>query len=292
MAAMKLAFSTNAYTRHDLSFALIDIAAAGFEGVEVLADRPHAFVDDLSSDQIAAIAGQIRSLGLGISNVNANCTFAYWTDAPPEPIFEPSLINEDPKLRADRARLIRKTIDFAAAIGADCVSITTGKPLGSMPPQKSWDELKRQLAPLLQHAHDRNVRIGIEQEPGLLIEWADEIAALADEMGSPLLGANLDTGHCAVMNDDIARAVRILKGRLWNVHVEDLPRDPRGRLKHYHQDPGTGSFDFAGLFAALESIGYDRYATVELYTQPHRPREAARASIAALRQFVPAEVKR
>ena len=40
---MKLAFSTNAYTRFGLIDAIRDIAAAGFEGVEILADVPHAW---------------------------------------------------------------------------------------------------------------------------------------------------------------------------------------------------------------------------------------------------------
>ncbi len=288
---MKLAFSTNAYTRHPLSFALEDIAAAGYAGVEVLADRPHAFIEDLSGDDVESIASQIRRLGLGVSNVNANCTFAHWKDGPPEPIFEPALCSDDAGLRKVRSDLIRKTLDFAAAIGADCISITTGKPLGSMTPERAWDELKRQLEPLLEHAATRNVRIGIEQEPGLLIEWAEEIATLVDQMGSPLLGANLDSGHCAVMGDPIREAVTMLKGRIWNVHVEDLPVNANMKkrmLKHYHCDPGTGGFNFADLFGALKAVGYDRYATVELYTQPHRPAAAARASIAHLRRFVPA----
>lgn len=286
---MKLAFSTNAYTRNLLLAACSDIADAGFTGVEILADRPHAFVDDLTDEWIGAIRRDLLSRKLDVSNVNANCTFAHWKDAPPEPIFEPSLCSDDPALRQVRSDRIRKTIDFAAAIGADCISITAGKPLGSMSPQRAWDELKRQLDPLLEHAAERGVKIGIEQEPGLLIEWAEEIAALVDQMGSPLLGANLDSGHCAVMGDPIREAVTMLKGRIWNVHVEDLPVNANMRrrmLKHYHCDPGTGGFDFAELFTALRGIGYDRYATVELYTQPHRPAAAARASMAHLRQFV------
>jgi protein FrlC len=39
---MKLAFSTNAFTRFPLNEALEAIAACGYDGVEVLADVPHA----------------------------------------------------------------------------------------------------------------------------------------------------------------------------------------------------------------------------------------------------------
>ncbi len=38
---MKLAFSTNAYTKHPLTDALRGIKAAGFQGVEILADVPN-----------------------------------------------------------------------------------------------------------------------------------------------------------------------------------------------------------------------------------------------------------
>jgi sugar phosphate isomerase/epimerase len=283
---MKLAFSTNAYTKHDLDFALRDIAAAGFGAVEILADRPHAYPPDLDDRRIERLRARLGELKLTVSNVNANCTFAYWGDCPPEPVFEPSLCSDDPALRRARADLIRRTIDLAAGIGADCVSITTGKPLGSMSPDRAWDELKRQLDGLLKHAEGRGIKIGIEQEPGLLIEWSDEIAQLIQEMGSPLLGANLDTGHCAVMGDPIDTAVRALAGRIWNVHVEDLPRGHRGRFKHYHCDPGGGHLDFAGLFRSLRSVDYDRCATVELYTMAHRPGEAARASAAYLRHYM------
>ena len=44
---MKLAFSTNAYTRFSLTQALEGIRAAGFEGVEILADTPHAYPDSI-----------------------------------------------------------------------------------------------------------------------------------------------------------------------------------------------------------------------------------------------------
>ena len=45
---MKLAFSTNAYTRFPLIEALRGIKAAGFAGVEILADAPHAYPDAMT----------------------------------------------------------------------------------------------------------------------------------------------------------------------------------------------------------------------------------------------------
>src|SRR5918999_797001 len=124
---MKLAFSTNAFTRFGVTEAIRAIRAAGFAGVEILADVPHAYPDAIDAKLTDAIVKALGETGLAVSNVNCNCSFGYWKDAPPEPYFEPSLISPNPRHRADRARLILKTLDFAHAIGARNISITSGR---------------------------------------------------------------------------------------------------------------------------------------------------------------------
>ena len=52
---MKLAFSTNAYTRYPLVDAIRGIKAAGFSGVEILADKPHAYPDAVDDELIGSV---------------------------------------------------------------------------------------------------------------------------------------------------------------------------------------------------------------------------------------------
>src|SRR3954467_12459749 len=132
---MKLAFSTNAYTRFSLIEALRGIKRAGFEGVEILADTPHAYPDAIDGNLTGEVKRELEALGLVVSNVNVNCSFGYWKDAPPEPYFEPSLISPNPQHRADRTRLILNALQFARDVGAANVSITSGRMLGGMPPE-------------------------------------------------------------------------------------------------------------------------------------------------------------
>src|ERR1700748_1666926 len=115
---MKLAFSTNAYTRHSLIDALRGIKRAGFAGVEILADTPHAYPDAIDAALTGGVKRELENLGLAVSNINVNCSFGYWKDAPPEPYFEPSLISPVPRYRADRTAMILKTLEFAKAIAA------------------------------------------------------------------------------------------------------------------------------------------------------------------------------
>jgi sugar phosphate isomerase/epimerase len=270
---MKLAFSTNAFTRFSLPDALAAIAAAGFTAVEVLADKPHIYMPQASAADRQAVRQALQTHRLAVSNVNANCTFGYWADAPGEPYFEPSLLSPIEKHRRDRVAMIRQTLAFAAEIGAQNISITSGRCLADVSPDKAKLQLRETLLPLLDEADALNVDIGIELEPGLYLEWVAEIRELIGEWAHPRLGANLDIGHSVVNGERIDESVFTLAGRIWNLHVEDLP----GR-KHYHQIPGDGNFDWAQLAGTLQRIGYDRFMTVELYTQTADPQAAARRS--------------
>jgi len=270
---MKLAFSTNAFTRFPLADAIAAIKEAGYAGVEILADVPHAYPEQIDSAFTSAVAKSLETSGLEVSNINCNCSFGYWKDAPPEPYFEPSLISPNKQHRDDRARLIMKTLDFARDIGARNISITSGRTLGSMTPAKAADQFKTEILPILDHANANGVDVGIECEPGLFLEWTEELRQWIDQLCHPRLGANLDIGHSQVLGESIPGAVRLLAERIWNLHVEDIP----GR-KHYHMIPGEGTLDWVGLRDALWDIKYDRFATVELYTHTEDPHGAARRS--------------
>jgi len=130
---------------------------------------------------------------------------------------------------------------------------------------------------VLDYAETVGIDVGIECEPGLFLEYVAELREWIDKLDHPRFGANLDIGHSVVIGERIDEAVATLAGRIWNLHVEDLP----GR-KHYHMIPGEGTFDWATLKRSLEQAKYDRYLTVELYTHTENPQEAADKSFAFL----------
>jgi protein FrlC len=279
---MKLAFSTNAYTRFSLIEALRGIKAAGYAGVEILADVPHAWPEAIDDRMVGEVAGELDRLGLEVSNINANCSFGYWKDAPPEAYFEPGLISPNRKHREDRQRLILATMEFAKGVGARNISITSGRMLGGMDPTKSARQFAESIRPILDRAEAAGLDIGIECEPGLFLEYVAELVEWIEKLGSPRLGANLDVGHSQVIGESVPEVVRMLKGRIWNLHVEDIP----GR-KHYHMIPGEGTMDWPALKSALQGIAYNRFLTVELYTQTEEPQRAAEKSFQFLSKHFP-----
>jgi fructoselysine 3-epimerase len=275
--SISLAFSTNAFTRFPLAEALERIAGHGYKAVEILADVPHAYPPTTSDADLDEIKRVLDDLGLAVSNLNANTMFGHWTDAPPEPFFEPSLVSTVPEFRDLREATIVRSLEMAARLGARNITITTGKPLGAMSPEACAPVLEERLGRLLKRAESLEVNLGIECEPGLYVETTEELLGWIDRMGSPRLGANLDIGHAVCSGEDPAESIRKLTGRIWNLHIEDI----QGR-KHYHLIPGQGDIDFAAVAEALNAIGYDRWATVELYTQSAEPDRAAAETMKVL----------
>ncbi|QLG64203.1 sugar phosphate isomerase/epimerase family protein [Halorarum salinum] len=280
----KLAFSTNAYTEFPLPEAIRRVARHGYAGVELLGDVPHAFFPWFDESDRNDALEALRETGLSVSNVNANTATGYYDDAPPSSFFDPSVITADADDRAWRVEYTKRAVDLAAATDAPAVCLATGRPLPGNPPERAREYLRESLGEILDYAEDAGVDVGIEYEPELLVECTDEVLALIDDVGRDSLGVNLDVGHAAVYGEDPAEAIRRCGGHVTGVHLEDIVGGRRG--KHYHRIPGEGDLDFAAVFDALDDVGYDGFATLELYTYPDEPDRAAREAHEALSEYV------
>ncbi|MFH0822671.1 MAG: sugar phosphate isomerase/epimerase family protein [Pseudomonadota bacterium] len=277
---LRLSFSTNAYVRRSVFDAVEHIASLGYDGVELLADTPHLYAESVTEDDLQRLGDLLQSKGIEAANINANTAVGFYGREFWEPLFEPSIAAPDPSLRRRRIEYSKKCIDMAHRLGSDCVSLTSGRMVPGVLPKESMGLLRDSLDELLDHAAPMSVRIGIEYEPGLLIESCEELAALIDDVESPLLGANLDLGHSHVLGEDPESVIRRLGDRIFHIHIEDI-KD----RKHYHLVPGHGDMDFPRLFRLLRRQGYGGFVTVELYTYPHRPEQVASEALEYLKRI-------
>lgn len=271
---MRLSFSTNAFTGFSAYEAVDRIASIGYEGVEVLADRPHLWAFGADEAEIE----KIRSLGkrrrIKVSNINANTASGYEGERMAFSPFEPSLSSPDEKGRAWRVEYTKRCVDIAVRLGSENVSVTSGVLTDRLGIAEAREIFKGSLFEVLEYASSKGVRIGIEYEPGLLIGCARDLHSILEEVGSPWLGANLDLGHSHVLGEAPEEVLRLLADRIFHIHLEDI----KGRI-HFHLIPGIGDMDFQRIFDELENICYAGYLTVELYTYAHMPEEAARRAL-------------
>lgn len=277
---MKLAFSTNAFVRRSLLEAVAEIGRIGYPGVEILADRPHLFPPTTSREEVARLKEVLEEHGLAVSNLNANTATGYYRDAPPEPFFEPALASADEGRRRWRIDYTRRCLELARELGSPNISVTSGRSLPGCPPERGWELLVDSLREIVRQAEALGVGVGIEYEPTLLIENAEEVLRLLEDIPSPCLGVNLDIGHSHLAGEDTVQVIHRMGDRIFNLHLEDI----RGR-KHYHLLPGLGEIDFRRILQALVEVGYRRFVTVELYSYVDGPEEEAAKALEYLNRI-------
>jgi sugar phosphate isomerase/epimerase len=278
---MRLAFSTNAYLRHPFPEAAARISALGYEGLELLADVPHAWPAGLLDVQKRAILDAMNETGLSFSNINAfmmNAVNDYR-----QPYWYPSFIEPEPHYRRVRIDHTRRALRLCAELGAPHITTEPGGPLApGQPRQEAIDLFVEVLKPLAEHAEKLGVRLLIEPEPGLLLETTDQYLEVAERVDAPSVGLNFDVGHAYCVGEDLPAAIAKLAPHIRHYHVEDIA----ATRVHHHLVPGTGAIDFAAVVGAIRGTGYDGWLTVELYPFLDDPDAAARGAMEVLSPLV------
>jgi len=73
---MTFGYSTNAFVKFTLFEAVEKIARLGFQGVEIMCDRPHLYPDDFGPEDLVRLRRLIRERGLEVTNLNSFTPFA------------------------------------------------------------------------------------------------------------------------------------------------------------------------------------------------------------------------
>ena len=270
---MKLAFSSNAYLRYSIEEAIARVAAAGYTGIELMADVPHAWPAGLLPEQKRAIRQALDRHGLAISNINAFMMNA--VADPRQPYWHPGWTDPDPHYRAIRREHTKRSLQLAHELGAP--NITT-EPGGHLMPEQSWDAAARifyeELMPCVELAEKLQVKLLIEPEPQLMIETFGQYLQFVGRIKSPWVGLNFDIGHAYCVGEDPQDWVESMAPHTVHYHLEDIAAS----RKHEHLIPGQGAIDFPATLAAIGETGYNGWLTVELYPYVDNPDAAGSAA--------------
>ena len=283
--AVKLAFSSNAFRSFTVEDTIGLLAGIGYAGLELMADRPHAWPPDMTPDRIGSVREALAKHRMEVSNVNAFMMCAYRHPATGRAgTFQwPSWIDPDSAVREARIRHTIEAVDVAAAVGARTISIQPGGPLEGMGREEGCRLFSEGLKRAADRGRERGVTVCIEPEPKLLIERGDEYVEFVSKHAAfPGVGLNFDLGHSFCVGDDPAEMIRKIGRRADHFHLEDIAAD----RVHFHLPPGDGAMDFKGIFAALREIRYGGWVTVELYPFQENPLEVARRAYEAVRPLL------
>ncbi|MGI0088640.1 MAG: sugar phosphate isomerase/epimerase family protein [Nitrosotalea sp.] len=276
---MRLAFSTNAFKRYSLEESIKEIAAIGYDGVELLCDIPHAYPPDFGKKQIQSIRNLLSSYNLQISNLNAFTLYAI------NDVYHPSWIEDDEALRESRIQHTINCLRLASQIGAKNISTEPGGPLNGVRATNIPQLEKLFIEGLLRAskiAEKEDVKILVEPEPSLLLENSKQFRNFMKKVNSEYVRLNFDIGHFFCVREDPAHLVYELSDYTEHFHLADIA-DNR---VHNHLIPGQGAIDFASVFAAMNEVGYRGFVTVELYPYQSTPVEAAQRSFDYLKEII------
>jgi len=276
---VKLAFSSNAYMQFSIEETIRRIAKIGYQGIEVLADVPHAWPAGLLPERREAIRKCLDEHGLTISNINAFMMNA--VADPRQPYWHPGWTDPDPHYRAIRREHTKRALQLSHDLGAPHI---TTEPGGLVAPEQTWQQASdifyEEIMPCIELAEQLGQKLLIEPEPELLIERFDQYLEFFDRLDSPVVGLNFDIGHAYCVGEDPQDWVSKMAEHTVHYHLEDIA-DTR---VHAHLIPGRGAIDFAATLQAITETGYDGWLTVELYPYIDSPDEAAREARDYLKQ--------
>lgn len=276
---MQLGYNTNGFAHHTLPDTLTILSELGYDGIALTLEREH-----LDPPDRRGVTGCIDRLRLLLEAVNFRVTIEtgsrFILDRRKK--HQPTLISASHDGRRRRVDFLAASIDVAAALSAESVSLWSGAADDEAGEPELWDRLVSSLRDVLRHAESRGVRLSFEPEPAMFVDSMARYAKLYDALDHPLFGLTLDVGHVHCLSDgDLAEHVRRWRDVLWNVHIDDARRGV-----HEHLMFGEGQIDFAGVFDALREIDYGGPVHVELPRHSHDAVEVARRSHEFLRRFI------
>jgi len=275
---MRLGYNTNGLAHHSLPAAIRLLASLGYESVAITIDHyalnPYASGYEKQLHDIQQILTELNMRSVIETGAR------YLLD--PRKKHQPTLVSPKSTGRPLRIEFLRHAIDMAALLGSDCVSLWSGALNESDSRQDGFRRLLESLSIVLDYADRRDVQIGFEPEPGMLIDTMESFAELVDQIDSPRLGLTLDVGHLHCLGEfPLEGAVFRWSNRLRNIHIEDMREGV-----HDHLMFGQGEIDFPPVLAALKKIAYDGGLHVELSRHSHIGPQAARQAFDFLQPLI------
>lgn len=305
---MQLGFVTAILPELDLEEVFKTAAEIGYDCVEVMcwppgkAERRYAGVTHLDVTKFnESVVQEVHSLtekyGVSISGLG----------------YYPNPLSPD-KEEADVAVAhLKQIINAASMLGVSNVNTFIGRDW-SKSVEENWPRFVNIFTPLVEHAAQHNIYIGIENCPMLFTddEWpGGKNLAISPKIwrrmfkAIPLLnfGLNFDPSHLVWMQMDYLSPMMEFSDRIFHVHAKDVRVDP-ARLNdvgilanplEYHSPklPGLGDVNWGQFFAVLGESGYSGPVCVEVEDRVYEGSiesriQALQQSHTFLRNFIPA----
>ncbi len=223
-----------------------------FDRFEAARDAGFAAVEYLFPYEFDAYELKAKLDSCGLEQVLFNMPVPDWESGGRGMLILPDRVDEFRKG-------VRTAIDYARVLGVKQVNCLSGlAPMGaddSTLRRTAVDNLRYAASELGAHG----IRLLLEpinhfDMPGFYLNTSAQAEALMDEAGSPNIFLQYDLYHQQRMSGELIATYMRLKDRIAHIQIADAP----GR-----HEPGTGEVNYANVFRALESAGYEGWIGCE-----------------------------
>jgi sugar phosphate isomerase/epimerase len=233
---------------------LVEIAAHGFDAVEVFATRDHFDYHDAGA--ASELAEWLSDTRLVLNSLHGPIAAGFaggrWHD------FY-NLAATDESARRLAVAETRAALELAATVPYRFLVVHAGVVGdGPSPADNRKSSLIRSLEELASLASAAGVRLAIEVIPNSLSGASELVTLIEDEIDLPAVGICMDVGHARLMGD-VVDAIETCSGHIVTTHLHDN----RG-ITDDHLIPWQGIIDWDAATLAFQKVGYDGVWMFEL----------------------------
>lgn len=244
--------------------AIDDIAALGFTGIQLRDSAVRRWGG--TPEELKALLASRRLTFVALSSGSVTS--------------DPTKLDANLALHVEHARFLRQA-------GGLYLQVTDERRAGRDPVADDYRRMGWALSELGRRTADIGITLALHPHMGALSQSPADVRRVMDASDSRLVRLELDVAHYAQAGGDPAEAVRSYAGRLLFLHIKDVESPaPGGKPDSYRfVELGRGKVDIPGVFAALQAVGFDGWAVVELDEVPDNAR-SPKASAEISKQYL------
>jgi L-ribulose-5-phosphate 3-epimerase len=262
---LSFGYNTNGFADRQLEEALSIIAETGYSGVALTLDTNHCNPFTAEPPDLVRLRQLLEKLKL---RVIIETGARYLLN--PQRKHYPTLVSVEG--RQIRLEFLRRAVDIAHELRAECVSFWSGTPEPDVSEHQSWDWLVTGCLQLAEHAKRRGVQLAFEPAAGMLVDDTAKFEVLKKHITSARFGLTLDVGHVFCTETAPFRQVfGKFAGLIRNIHIEDIRDRKPERLMF-----GEGELDFVNVLRVISDNRYTGLVNVELGEDDPQSQDMAR----------------
>lgn len=241
---------------------VLDKAAQfGYQGVMLMAKRPHASLLEMDGEARRRLREALAQRGLALAALAGYTDFCAGHDRPDVPLREMQIL------------YVVELAKLARDLGGDVVRIFTGFARPGVSYDTLWGWCVEAVRECARRAADYGVTVGVQNHHDLAAHYASMLDFLR-EVDHPHCRACFDAWSPALHGVDVGEAARLLAPYTAYTTVADYARRPRftyqPELVNYTREPdvvravpmGQGCIDYPGFLDGLRAGGYPDHGWV------------------------------